>query len=1174
VFKIAVKVGVPVGLALILVWAIKEFVSLKAAQQVGLILIGLVLLVFLIWLLLWFGRKIFSLASAARARREMERAAAPSSAIRPEEQASLEGLQRNLSAALKVIRESKVARRHKASEALYAFPWILLLGPAGSGKTTALQECGVEFPYITGEGRKPKKGRTGDECDYWFSRDAIVLDLAGRIAVDEEDLEVFRGFLNQLKRARRERPVDGVVVTVSVREILDQSVEEIELLAGRLRQRLEEMIKHLGIRFPVYILFTKCDQIDGFAEFFKSFRSRERAQVWGATISSDQRRQYPAEQILKSELDRMIATLSTYRLRAMASEKNPAALPKIYSFPSRFAALRKKLEEFTGALFQPTPYSERPMFRGFYFASAAGADAPAEHFAQAETGWDPNRRISTQQERPAGAKNFFLETLFPSVIFADRPLAKPSVNTRLQRRLWLDVAFVALLAICTILLAGTLYSFLGNRALIKSTRDVAQQLTDAGWDGKNTSSLVAMQKLRRQLEKLDQHRMEGPPWTLRWGLYSGEEIADSSRRLYFRRLHQSFIAPTADALRRKLYSFSTGTENAANYGDFHTHLRAYLMMADPSRSEAPFLNSTLAPIWKTFAPQDAVGIALEQLSFYTQQLPKNDTGLRVTADSKIVDLARRSLNRYPRIEQVFTGLKDEGNKKFTAITLAQATGGKGLKFLTSSHDIPGVFCEAGWSKYFKDAAVLASKEAARDDWVLGPPSGNVSTGSFTDTDLRNKYFKEYVEEWRQFLDGISIRPLADLTEARAVLDSFSQQDSALLQLLGNAASNTMLRREPEKSTGLGGLVSNTMTTLGISKQVDQTQLIDAVAGQFRPLHDLVTSPDEKTPSMVAQYILALGEVQKRLEPLVDWDSLKDYIANNPSGSEFRQGYRIIDQIRKQCTTPSTQMIAPLLEKPLRETRAAITREIGNRLDGRWKDLVSDGFKRDLENGFPFNPEGQDVSLSVLSQFLKPNEGTLASFYQNELRMFLVQSPNGYTPKPLFGENEKVAFSPVFLEFLQKMYVIRQTLFPQGASEISVKFDLKPESNPALSESLLEIDGQPPLRYRNEVTVATPMTWPSKTATPQAKLSIALAGSGQRPPGKVIEGEWALFRLLWQASLEPISPNTYAVKWFLPNLSGSNVDVRYKLHSSLPNPFAPEFFKNVVCPEHACRLPEQ
>jgi len=183
-------------------------------------------------------------------------------------------------------------------------------------------------------------------------------------------------------------------------------------------------------------------------------------------------------------------------------------------------------------------------------------------------------------------------------------------------------------------------------------------------------------------------------------------------------------------------------------------------------------------------------------------------------------------------------------------------------------------------------------------------------------------------------------------------------------------------------------------------------------------------------------------------------------------------------------------------------------------------------------------------------------------------MFLTPAGNGYTPKLLL--NEQVAFSPVFLEFMQKINTIRQAFFPAGAPEINLTFDLTPNSTPGVSESLLEVDGQL-LRYRNEPPLPNPMTWPSKSAAPQAKLSAALGGSGERPGIKTIEGEWAFFRLLSQAHIVPQTQTTCMVNWSLPSSSGSRVDVRYKLQSrSFLNPFAPDLFKNVVCPERVSR----
>jgi type VI secretion system protein ImpL len=1180
--KLILKIGIPIALAVSFLWAIRQFVNQVAAIKAASLLLIFIIVLLVLWLFIWLGMKLFSRISKSRARKEQERAAEPAFGVKPEHRSQLEALQSNLNEALKLIKESKLARGRKTAEALYAVPWILMLGPAGSGKTAALEACGVEFPYVAGDRRRRGSGDSEAGCRYWFARDAVVLDLDGRIATEEEEFEVFTGFLDQLKRARSERPLDGIVVTVSVREIMDQSPEQVRIFADRLRQRFDAMIRRLEIRFPIYVLFTKCDQIVGFSEFFGGLRSRDRAQVWGATISKEQRKRQPVDQIFHDEFDRLATVLGTYRLQMMESEKSPAKLPKIFSFPLRFVSLRKKLEEFISALLQPTPYSERPMFRGFYLASAARAAVPEVQGERSEIGWDPNRRLAAPQEQPQEARTYFLENLFPRVIFADRPLARPAVQTRLRRRLWTDIAFFSILALCVIFLIGIIYSFSGNRALIESTRLATMRLTDAGWDGKRTTDLMAMQQLRQRVEELDRFREEGPRWALRWGLYSGDAIADSGRRVYLRRLRESFVTPTAKALRQRLYSFSTGAENAANYAEFYSYLRAYMMMGEPPRSEASFLNNTLAPFWKSLVPLDAQGVALEQLRFYTQLLPKNDPELQITPDGSVVTLARRSLSQYPAIERIYARLKDEGSRKYQPYTLAQATGGKSLEYLNSSHDVPGVFTEAGWSGYFKNAVGQAGKEVVSDDWVLGSASGASMGSGATEADyerqLRDKYFAEYGDEWMKFLEGISVRPLSDLSEARAALDSLSQQDSALTRLLMNVAANTMLRKEPEKGTSISSMVSSALTTIGLSTPVNRADLVDAVSAQFQPLHELVTSPDGgKTPSMVAQYILALGKVQVQLESLfgagVQWDKVKlyvDQIANNIVSNEFQDAYRVSGLVNRQCTTRSTRPVAPLLEKPLRETWAAILRDVSYRLDGLWKTQISDNFKRDFENNFPFNPTGRDIPLSTLAQFLKPNDGTLDAFYQKELKMFVEPTASGYAPRFLI--NEQVAFSPVFLEFLGKMSNMRQALFPPGAPDVSVAFDLTPDSTPGVSESLLEMDGQR-LRYRNEPPVPNSMMWPSKSSVPQAKLSISIGGSGERPGIQLIEGEWALFRLLGQARISSISQTTYTVNWSLPGSDGRRFDVRYKLQArSIRNPFAPDFFKGAICPERVSQQP--
>jgi len=107
-----------------------------------------------------------------------------------------------------------------------------------------------------------------------------------------------------------------VIVAVNALDLIDQSPEEADRLANQLRQRCDLMTRQLGIRIPIYVVFTKCDQIEGFKEFFGNMRSRDRAQVWGATIAKAARKRQPAEELFKQEYDRLVEALHAHRAGA------------------------------------------------------------------------------------------------------------------------------------------------------------------------------------------------------------------------------------------------------------------------------------------------------------------------------------------------------------------------------------------------------------------------------------------------------------------------------------------------------------------------------------------------------------------------------------------------------------------------------------------------------------------------------------------------------------------------------------------------------------------------------------------------------------------------------------------------------------------------------------------
>src|SRR5262245_15645094 len=108
-------------------------------------------------------------------------------------------LRQRLEEAVQQLRKSQ-ASSSKKRQYLYELPWYILIGPPGSGKTTALLNSGLKFPLADKFGKDPLRGVGGTRnCDWWFSDDAILLDTAGRYTTQTSnatvDQKAWRGFL-------------------------------------------------------------------------------------------------------------------------------------------------------------------------------------------------------------------------------------------------------------------------------------------------------------------------------------------------------------------------------------------------------------------------------------------------------------------------------------------------------------------------------------------------------------------------------------------------------------------------------------------------------------------------------------------------------------------------------------------------------------------------------------------------------------------------------------------------------------------------------------------------------------------------------------------------------------------------------------------------------------------
>ena len=109
-------------------------------------------------------------------------------------------------------------------------------------------------------------------CDWWFTDEAVFLDTAGRYTTQDSDpnsdSEGWKEFLTLLATYRKRRPLNGIVLTISVQDLMTQGDADREAHVEAARRRLNELTQELHVQLPVYLMVTKCDVVPGFMEYF------------------------------------------------------------------------------------------------------------------------------------------------------------------------------------------------------------------------------------------------------------------------------------------------------------------------------------------------------------------------------------------------------------------------------------------------------------------------------------------------------------------------------------------------------------------------------------------------------------------------------------------------------------------------------------------------------------------------------------------------------------------------------------------------------------------------------------------------------------------------------------------------------------------------------------------
>jgi type VI secretion system protein ImpL len=504
-------------------------------------------------------------------------------------------LQERWKEAVDVLRRSHLRKR---GNPLYVLPWYMVIGESGSGKTTAINSAKLSSPFAE---VKRVQGISGTKnCDWWFFEQAVIIDTAGRYAipVDEgRDKDEWQKFLGLLLKYRRKEPLHGLIVTVAADKLLRASPELLESDGKNIRRRVDELMRVLGVKFPVYVLVTKCDLVQGMTTFSEQLPEKALDQPMGVlnqNLSKD------VTAFLESAVKTISERLKNIRLLLLHHPQSKSVDPALLLFPEEFEQLGRGLSVFMKSAFQENPYQDTPILRGIFFSSGHQEGTPYSHFLEALG------LIEEKQILPGTSKGLYLHKFFAQVLPTDRQLFAPTTRAiewqRLTRNLGLTAWVLLAIAVCGLLS----FSFVKNLNSIRSvTRELAQPPT---MKGEFLADLATMGRFRETVTRLGTENRNW--WIPRFGLRESLKLEIGLKEKFCKQFHDGFLAPFDRQLQEvlpKMVTSSSGSDELVGQYIVHLVRRINLLKARMNGATLESLQAKPQPAYISLLSSETVG---------------------------------------------------------------------------------------------------------------------------------------------------------------------------------------------------------------------------------------------------------------------------------------------------------------------------------------------------------------------------------------------------------------------------------------------------------------------------------------------------------------------------------------------------------------------------------------
>lgn len=1117
-------------------------------------------------------------------------------------------------------------------------PLFLVVGGEGTGKTSTILNSGIDPRLLAGEAARDGSVIPTRLCNLWYAEGAVFADFCGRVLTQEpENWERALQVFNQPVRTPRWKRVwlgrqsqlnlKGVLLVCDTSQFVKGSdPQRMAAFARTLGDRLQAAGSVLRREFPVYVVFSKCDAVQCFSEFFAHLSEPEGRRVLGATLPSQKVRNDTADiyadregKRLTEYFNRLYMSLAEKRLVFLAREDESAKKSTAYEFPRELKKVRGDVVQFLLDVFRPNPLQAGPRLRGFYLSGqrwiarnvspisdgtmAGFTVMPRRADATILFGSKPAQSPAVRLPGASGmvAKWIFLTELFHDIILKDRAgYVAPRLNTRDQR--YRNLAFVGVGALCLFLCLLWANSWRHNRDLLNSVQETVQSVHRYRADTSAAEALTDLDAMRTSLSMLLDNDRHSPPLSYRWGLYSGQDATNALSNLYFDRFRTLVLDPSTSSLANLFLGLDS---SAPVSDDVYALLKTYRMVTSGEcKPDGEFLGNTVLPIWihaGAALSSDESALASRQIQFYVSELLiRNPYQPSISENPAAVRSAQTYLSQLNGPDKLLGALVDQIDKNRTAEMLSNyAPSYAGV--LSGPVTVEAAYTREGWGAMMDD--IQGHKlDSAGEACVVGKQSASGSGLTFTSENerrVKDLYVGNYIQRWKSFVAEHHVEAFHGAADGAQKLSILADNNrSPLLGLIYMTSHNTDLapatalpaqvtqKIEATKNT-VGAVVTSLFGKNAAAAEQSPANVITPVPGAndimaaFLPSRVLVDPANREKwiNSANGPYVQALQELGSSLAGLPPKNDPKDPVNQaafdraNKALAAATTAYNALGATIPNTSSGVDLDLKALLKEPITFAGRVIASMPSpppppdmmipiRRNVNQSAKNLCDSIDA-LRTKYPFNSTAaQEATLQDIAAVFAPQVGTLAQFAQSTDVQKVYQHQGA-----VWAPNQAIQgeFSQPFLASLNTMSAFQAALYPDANGAPHFDYNVTLDGTGHVSFDL-NVDGHALSFGHKKAQTSARLVWPPTTNQPTS-LDVKAGQSLQMQE----TGPWSLFRLLQLADKQEGGLFVFSTIRLangnqnpLRDSHGNPVQVQIHIDSAAANAFSKGYFGKLHC----------